>query len=163
MSMMPLAIPSMALALGVLWTWVGVKFLPVYGTILILLLAYTAHYIPFGVRASAAALRQIHPELEDAARLSGATWLQTFARVVAPLAAPTLMAAWTLIFVLALQEVNSSILLYTSRTVVLSVAVFDLWEAGNLSALAALSVIQLVITFLILALVRRLVPGEALA
>jgi iron(III) transport system permease protein len=163
MSMMPLAIPSMALALGVLWTWVGVKFLPVYGTILILLLAYTAHYIPFGVRASAAALRQLHPELEDAARLSGATWLQTFTRVVAPLTAPTLMAVWTLIFVLALQEVNASILLYTSRTVVLSVAVFDLWEAGNLSALAALSVIQLVITFLILALVRRLSPGGALA
>ena len=42
-----------------------------------------------------------------------------------------------------MQEVSSSILLYTSRTTVLSVAVFDLWEAGNVNALAALSVMQL--------------------
>jgi iron(III) transport system permease protein len=163
LSMMPLAIPSMVLALGMLWTWVGVKWLPVYGTIIILLMAYCAHYIPFGVRGSTSALRQIHPELEDAARLSGASRLQTFARVIVPLTAPTLAASWTLVFVLALQEVSSSILLYTSRTVVLSVAVFDLWEAGSLSALAALGVLQLLITFFILALVRRVRPAEALA
>ena len=154
LSTLPLAIPSMVLALGLLWTWVGVKFVPVYGTMVILLLAYVAHYLPFGVRASASALRQIHPELEDAARVAGAGWLATMRRVVFPLTRPTLVAAWTLLLILALQEVSSSILLYTSRTVVLSVAMFDLWEAGNLSALAALGVIQLAITFLLLTLLR---------
>ncbi len=154
LSTLPLAIPSMVLALGLLWTWVGVKFVPVYGTMGILLLAYVAHYLPFGTRASAAALRQLHPELEDAARVAGAGWLATMRRIVFPLTRPTLVAAWTLLFILALQEVSSSILLYTSRTVVLSVAMFDLWEAGNLSALAALGVVQLAITFLLLTLLR---------
>jgi iron(III) transport system permease protein len=59
-----------------------------------------------------------------------------------------------------MQEVSSSILLYTSRTTVLSVAVFDLWEAGNVSALAALSVIQLAITFAALLLLFRLRDPE---
>jgi iron(III) transport system permease protein len=154
LSTLPLAIPSMVLALGLLWTWVGVRFVPVYGTMGILLLAYVAHYLPFGARASASALRQLHPELEDAARVAGAGWLATMRRVVFPLTRPTLVAAWTLLFILALQEVSSSILLYTSRTVVLSVAMFDLWEAGNLSALAALGVVQLAITFLLLTLLR---------
>jgi iron(III) transport system permease protein len=54
-----------------------------------------------------------------------------------------------------MQEVSASILLYTSRTTVLSVAVFDLWEAGNVNALAALSVLQLAVTFVALAFVLR--------
>jgi iron(III) transport system permease protein len=53
-----------------------------------------------------------------------------------------------------MQEVSSSILLYTSRTTVLSVAVFDLWEAGNVNAVAALGVMQLAITFCALLLIR---------
>jgi iron(III) transport system permease protein len=68
---------------------------------------------------------------------------------------PTLAAAWTLLFILAIQEVSASILLYTSRTTVMSVAVFDLWEAGNVNALAALSVLQLAVTFVALTLVLR--------
>jgi iron(III) transport system permease protein len=155
LSMMPLAIPSMVLALGLLWTYVGLKLLPIYGTIWILLIGYVTHYLPFGVRASSAALHQLHPELEDAARVGGAGWLATMRLIVLPLTRPTLLATWTLLFILSLQEVSSSILLYTSRSVVLSVAVFDLWEAGNVNALAALSVMQLSITFLMLLVLLR--------
>ncbi|HEX3644179.1 MAG TPA: iron ABC transporter permease [Vicinamibacterales bacterium] len=154
-SMIPLALPSIVLALGLLWTYVGVSWLPIYGTIFILLLAYVTHYLPFGVRAASGALRQLHPELEDAARVSGAGLFKTLWLVVLPLTRPTLAAAWTLLFILAIQEVSASILLYTSRTTVMSVAVFDLWEAGNVNALAALSVLQLAITFVALTLVLR--------
>jgi iron(III) transport system permease protein len=153
--MMPLAIPPMVLALGILWTYVGLRWLPIYGTIGILLLAYVTHYLPIGLRAASGALRQLHPELEDAARVSGAGFLATLRLVVLPLLRPTMVATWTLLFVLCLQEVSSSILLYSSRSTVLSVAVFDLWEAGNVNALAALSVLQLAITFAVLLLVSR--------
>jgi len=162
-SMMPLALPSIVLALGLLWTYVGASWLPVYGTIFILLIAYVTHFLPFGVRAASGALRQLHPELEDAARVSGASLFKTLRLVVLPLTRPTLAAAWTLLFILAIQEVSASILLYTSRTTVLSVAVFDLWEAGNVNALAALSVMQLAVTFLALALVLRLRQREIAA
>jgi iron(III) transport system permease protein len=154
-SMFPLAMPSMVLALGLLWLYVSLKALPIYGTLGILLLAYVTHYLPFGVRAGSAALRQLHAELEDAARMTGASWGQTFRWIVVPLTRPTLIATWALLFVLAMQEVSASILLYTSRTIVLSVAVFDLWEAGNVNALAALSVLQLAVTFLVLLIVIR--------
>ena len=162
-SMMPLALPSIVLALGLLWTYVGASWLPIYGTIFILLVAYVTHYLPFGVRAASGALRQLHSELEDAARVSGAGLFKTLRLVVLPLTRPTVVAAWTLIFVLAIQEVSASILLYTSRTVVLSVAVFDLWEAGNVNALAALSVLQLAVTFLALALLLRMRQREVAA
>ena len=154
-SMMPLALPSIVLALGLLWTYVGLTLVPIYGTIVILLVAYVTHYLPFGVRAASGALRQLHPELEDAARIAGASLAKTLRFVVLPLTRPTLVATWTLLFVLAMQEVSASILLYTSRTTVLSVAVFDLWEAGNVNALAALSVLQLAVTFVALGFVLR--------
>jgi iron(III) transport system permease protein len=160
--MFPLAMPSMVLALGLLWVYVRAPVLPIYGTIWILLIAYVTHYLPFGVRAASGALRQLHRELEDAARMTGASWSKTIRWVTFPLARPTMVAAWTLLFILSMQEISSSILLYTSRTTVLSVAVFDLWEAGNVNALAALSVIQLAITFVALAIFIRVRHREVL-
>jgi iron(III) transport system permease protein len=62
-----------------------------------------------------------------------------------------------------MQEVSASILLYSSRSTVLSVAVFDLWEAGNVNALAALSVMQLAVTFVALAVVVRARQREVAA
>jgi len=162
-SMVPLALPSMVLAVGLLWTYVGFSLLPIYGTIFILLVAYVTHFLPFGVRAASGALRQLHPELEDAARVAGAGLVKTLRLVVFPLTRPTLIAAWTLLFILAMQEVSASILLYTSRSTVLSVAVFDLWEAGNVNALAALSVMQLAVTFLALVVVLRARQREVAA
>lgn len=151
LAMAPLAIPSVVLALGVLWTYAGLDLIPIYGTVSILLVAYVAHFLPQAVRATASAVRQLHPELEDAARVSGASLWGALRLVVIPLTRPSLAAAWTIVFVLALQEVSASILLYTSRSTVLSVAMFDLWEAGNVNALAALGVMQLALTFAVLA------------
>ena len=160
-SMFPLAVPSMVLALGLLWTYVHIRIVPVYGTIGILLLAYVTHYLPLGTRAGSGALRQLHGELEDAARVAGATWVKTLRWIVLPLTRPTLVATWMLVFILAMQEVSSSILLYTSRSTVLAVAVFDLWEAGNVNALAALAVLQLGITLVALAFLFRAGSGKA--
>jgi iron(III) transport system permease protein len=154
-SMFPLSTPAMVFALGLLWVYVGLKVLPIYGTIWILLVAYVTHYLPFGVRAASGALRQLHPELEDAARVSGASWSKTIRLVTFPLTRPTLAAVWTLLFIFAMQEVSSSILLYSSRSIVLSVVVFDLWEAGNPSGLAALSVLQLAVTFVAMLILIR--------
>jgi len=154
-SMSLLSTPAMVFALGLLWVYVGFRLLPLYGTLWILLVAYVTHYLPFGVRAATGALRQLHPELEDAARVTGASWLKMMRYVTFPLTRPTLTAVWTLLFILSMQEVSSSILLYSSRSIVLSVVVFDLWEVGNTNGLAALSVLQLAVTFIaILVLIR---------
>ena len=151
LAMVPLAIPPIVLAIGVLNTYAGLQVLPLYGTAGVLLVAYVAHYLPIGARAMSGAVRQLHPELEDAGRAAGASLAYTLRRIVLPLTRPTLAATWTLVFVLALQEVSASILLYTSRSTVLSVAMFDLWEAGNVGAVAALGTLQLGLTAVVLA------------
>jgi len=162
-SMFPLSMPAMVFALGLLWVYVGFTLVPIYGTIWLMLLAYATHYLPVGVRAITGALRQLHPELEEAARVAGASWGKTLRWVTLPLARPSLAAAWTLLFVMAMQEVSSSILLYSSGSIVLSVAMFDLWEGGNAGDLAALGVIQLVVTFIIVSFLLRTHADEALS
>jgi iron(III) transport system permease protein len=162
LSMLPLGMPAMVFALGLLWVYVAVP-LPIYGTIAILLIAYVTHYLPFGVRAASAALRQLHPELNEAARVTGATWLHAMRRVTLPLLRPTIISAWALLFVMAMQEVSSSILLYSSRSVVLSVAVFDLWENGNPSDVAALGFVQLAVGFVVVGLLLRARRDAAIA
>jgi iron(III) transport system permease protein len=155
LGMAPLAIPSLTFALGILWLYVGMRWLPVYGTIAILLIAYTAHFLPLGIRSANSALRQLHPELEEAARVGGANWLKTLRFVTYPLTRPSLVAGWILVFVMAAQEVSASMLLYSSRSIVLSVTVFTLWEQGNISGLAALSVLQLAVMFVLVAILVR--------
>jgi iron(III) transport system permease protein len=144
----------MVFALGLLWVYVALP-LPIYGTLGILLIAYVTHYLPFGVRSAGAAMRQLHPELEEAARVAGASWLRTMRRVTVPLIGPALLSAWALLFVMAMQEVSASILLYSARSIVLSVAVFDLWENGNPSDVAALGAVQLTAGFVVVGLVLR--------
>ncbi len=151
LSMVPLSMPAMVFALGLLWVYVRLP-LPIYGTLGILLIAYVTHYLPFGVRTISAALRQLHPELEEAARVSGASWLGTMRRVTLPLTRSSVLAAWILLFAMAMQQVSSSILLYTSHSIVLSVAVFDLWENGNPSDVAALGFVQLAVSFVVVGL-----------
>ena len=58
---------------------------PIYGTLWILLIAFVTKYMPWATRNTNAALLQIHKELEEASEVSGASWLQTFRRVLAPL------------------------------------------------------------------------------
>jgi iron(III) transport system permease protein len=152
LSMVPLSMPAMVFALGLLWVYVRVP-LPIYGTIAILLIAYATHYLPFGVRATSAALRQLHPELEEAARVAGASWLRTMRKITLPLVQPAMLAAWVLLFVMSMQEVSSSILLYSSHSIVLSVAVFDLWENGNPGDVAALGFLQLIVSSVIVGVV----------
>jgi iron(III) transport system permease protein len=162
LSMVPLGMPAMVFALGLLWVYVAVP-LPIYGTLGILLIAYVTHFLPFGVRTAGAALHQLHPELEEAARVAGASWLRTMRRIVFPLVQPAALAAWVLLFVMAMQEVSSSILLYTSHSLVLSVAMFDLWENGNPSDVAALGCLQLGVSCAVIGIVLGLRRRSRLA
>ena len=78
-AMVPLAVPPLVMALGILWTWVTAP-LPVYGTILAIIIAFTARFMPAGYRVISASMLQIHDDLEQAALVSGATRAQTVDR-----------------------------------------------------------------------------------
>jgi len=155
LAMLPLAFPGIVLAYGMLRAWIQPP-LVLYGTMYILLAAYIGRYLPYGVQSTSSTLAQIHPELEESSLMSGASWLSTFRCITLPLLRSGVMAGWILLFVSFLRELSASVLLYTPKQVVLSVALFDLWASGDIGYLAALSVLMILIAVAALGVLRRL-------
>jgi iron(III) transport system permease protein len=154
-SLIPLGLPGIVVAVALIQFWLRVP-LPLYGTLAIILLAYVGRYIPLGVRAGNAALRQVDPSLEETARITGAGWLTTMARITLPLTRAGLFAGWLLVFVPALQELSASILLFSSDSMTLAVAVYNLYESGSLEPVAALAIVNLLIIALAILLAQRI-------
>ena len=136
--------PGLVVGVAYLWAWIG---LPggLYGTIWILALAFVARFMPDTVKALSTSFMQIHRELEEAAWICGRGLLGTIRTIVLPLARPGVIAAMTLLFVLAIRELGSSLFLYTSDTTVMAVLLLDYYEGGNTGKTAAFSLVQTVI------------------
>src|SRR3954469_12903764 len=129
-STLPVAIPGLVIGVAYLWAWIG---LPggLYGTIWILALAFIARFMPDTIKALSTSLLQIHRELEEASWICGKGLLGTIRLIVLPLARPGVIAAMTLLFILAIRELGSSLFLYTSNTMVMAVLLLDYYEGGN--------------------------------
>ncbi len=155
LAFVPIAIPGIVLGISLIWVYFTVP-LRIYGTLWILLVAYVTRYLPYGIRSATGGLAQIHPELEEAAAAAGAGWWQSFRRVLVPLLRPTLVAAWIYVFIVSLRELSSSILLYSSQSVVLSVRIFDMRDSGQYTAIAALSVIMIGLLVALVAVLQRI-------
>ena len=155
-AMVPIAIPGIVFSLGLLWAWIRVSYVPMYGTIWIVLIAYITVFLPYGIRAIGANLVQIDPSLEECASVCGAKWSRVLRTVTLPLLKPGLWAGWTLLFISMIKELSASALLVNSKTMVLSVQVFDLWLGSSFTRVAALSLIQTALIFVLLLTVRRI-------
>ena len=139
-AMLPLAIPALLMAMGTLWTWIGSP-LPVYGTLVILILAFIPRFMPQGYRAIASSITQIHDDLEDAAMICGATRPTVIRRIVLPLVRGGIFATIFLLFVLGLREIGAALFLYTTYTRVLSIVLLEAYESGLWDFVASLSLL----------------------
>ncbi|MFP4443545.1 MAG: ABC transporter permease [Spirochaetia bacterium] len=160
-SNMPYAMPGTVVAVAMILAWLRpVAGIRLYNTIWILLIAYSARYLAFGVRSSSAALAQVHISLEEAARISGAGWLRSFKDVVIPLIKPGLVNGWFLVFMPALRELTISALLWSSRNETIGVMVFNLQEAGDVVGSAALAAIMMFFLIIANILTRKFSRGR---
>jgi iron(III) transport system permease protein len=150
----PVAIPGIVLAVGLFLSYTQ-RPLVLYGTLAIIFLAYVTKEIPVGYQQIGASLRAVHPELEDAGRIFGATRLRTLFDITAPLIRNGVVATWILIFVGSIRELSATILLFTARTKTVSVTMFDLRESNDWGPIAVLSITMLAITFVLIAFITR--------
>ncbi len=154
LSSLPISIPSIAFGVALLWAWIAVP-LPIFGTIWILLIAYVTKYMTMGVRNVSAALTQVSPELEAAARVFGATQFQAARAVTFPLVRNSIFGSWVLAFASMIKELNLSILLYSFGSIVFPILIFDAHEEGDFTMVAAMSVMLSVATLLSVFIARR--------
>ena len=153
----PIAIPGIVLGVGLFLSYTRPPFV-LYGTLWILLIAFVTIALPSAYQQLQAAFRTIHPELEDASRILGATRLRSLWQITAPLLRTGVIATWCFIFVGVMRELSAAIILFTSETKVISVLIYDLNESGDLGAISVIGLGMLLITFSVVIAVNR-IPG----
>jgi iron(III) transport system permease protein len=140
----PISVPSLAFAIGVAFLWLRVP-LPVYGTMWVIVLGFLGRYTSYSTRSISGSLVQIHPELEESARISGYGWARTISRITLPLVWPSVVSGWVMLYSIFTTELSIVLPLYTAETRTVSVLTFDTWSVGRFSVVAGLSLLQLVI------------------
>ena len=156
----PIAVPSIVLGVGVLY-WYLVAPLPfhLYGTLVILVIAFVTIGLPYGMRYLGPGIAQISDELEEAATASGAGWLLSFRRIYLPLLMPSLLAAFLYTTIVAFREISAAIFLYSQNTDVMSVEIYNLWSSGDYPVVAALGILMVLLLSAVVGVVR-LVGGR---
>jgi iron(III) transport system permease protein len=149
-SFAPIAIPGLVVGIALMWLYLSLRLpIAIYGTLLILLIAYVTRLLPFGVRLAYAGFAQVHPELEEVAATSGSPWGRTMRKISFPLLAPTVVVGMIYVFVRAFGEIPSSLLLFSFGNRTYSVVAFNMWFEGKVQATAAYGVIAVAVMLIV--------------
>jgi iron(III) transport system permease protein len=158
MVFMPLAIPSIVIALGVLLFYIRT---PLWGTIWIIALGHAIRFLPFATRTLSAAILQIHQELEEASWTSGASKLTTLRKVTFPLLLPAVGNTWLWVAVHSMRDFSFPLMLVSYQNIVITSLLWSLWEEANLSGLSALAILLILASMAFTAAGRRIASHGA--
>jgi iron(III) transport system permease protein len=161
LAILPLGLPGTVMAVGILLAFLRFP-IPIYGTIWILLAAYVARFVPLATRSANSVFRQIDASLEEAGRITGASWSVTVRRILFPLSRPGLLVAFLLVFIPSFTELSATILLYAGGTETIAIAIYRLNDLGQLEVVSALAVFTIAVVLGLSGLVNWLsnISGE---
>jgi len=143
---LPLGFPGLIISLGLLLAYFGTPF---YNSALGILLAFVIFYFPYGIRTTSGALIRIHKEMEEAARVHGASWKFAFGKIMLPLLRPALESGFFYIFIVAYREVGAAVLLTGPGVNYGAVTLFEYYRLGQWAEMAAGSIIYAALLLLI--------------
>lgn len=131
------------------------------GTFWILPLAYFVRHLPLVFRSTSASLMQMDQSIEEAARSLGASFSYTFLKVILPITMSGILAGTLLAFVQGIGEFVASILIYSTTTMPLSVAIFQKMYAFQFGTACAYGVLQIILIIIVLFVSQKLTGGKA--
>lgn len=155
--MLPRGMPGLVAGLAFLWLFLFVKpIAPLRGTLVSIWLAYAVVWLAYGLRLISSALLQVSPELEEAARVAGAPRGKVVRDVTLPLIRFGLLGSWLLVFMIFVREYSTGVYLLGPGTETIGSLIVSLWGTGAIDAVAALSVVNVVLVAAGLAVALRL-------
>jgi iron(III) transport system permease protein len=157
--MFPYVIPGAVLALGFIMGFNRPPFF-LAGTAFIMILSYTVRKIPYTVRAAAGFLYQMDPSMEEASINLGVSPGKTFLKITVPLMLPGVISGAILSWISTINELSSSIMLYTGRTSTLSVAIYNEVARNSFGTAASMATILTVTTVIMLVLFTKVSKGK---
>ena len=159
-SWLPWAIPGILMGLALLWTVFATKILLfLYGSVYILIVALFVKSMPFGVQISKSVLVQLGPELEEAARICGGSWLAMYRRVLVPLLTPTLIVVGLLGFMSAARDISTVVLLGSSQSRTMALLALDYAFGGQFERGSVVAFLTSLVV-IVIALISHFVRGR---
>ena len=153
---LPWVIPGILMSLGLLWIFLATPLRSVlYGTVWGIALALTIHDSPVATQAFKSAFLQLGPDLEEAARVAGASWRYTYFRILLPLVAPIAATIAMLNFGSALTSISTPVLLYSAESRPLSILLLEYSFTGEIERAAALGLLITAIICVMMLIGRR--------
>ncbi len=155
LGLLPNAIPDVLLAIGLILFW-NARWLPFtpYDTNGMLVIGFVIVLFPFCFTYVRAALFRLPPTTWDAARAhQGGTWLIA-RRIMLPLLAPGMVAGWTMVFAVSMRDLVVPMLLSPPNATLVSTYIYGQYTQGSMPDAAALAVVTLLVTVLLLAIVQ---------
>ncbi|MCG7394899.1 iron ABC transporter permease [Microvirga sp. ACRRW] len=143
--MVPYVVPGIVMGIAFI-TRFNEPPLALTGTGIIIIMAVFVRRLPYSARSVAAALKQVGPNLEDAAVSLGYSPGKAFLKVTVPLILPGIMAGALMSFVTAMNELSSSLVLYVGSTITMPVRIYLSVMDGEYGTASALSTILLTMT-----------------
>lgn len=151
----PHAMPGVIIGTSILLIYLKLSFLPIFGSIWIIVIALAAQYTSLSTRSMNGSISQIQVQLEEAAEVSGASQGQIFRKILLPLIYPSFLNGMLLIFLLSIRNLTLALILSSSKAVLLSVLIFTRWDAGQTEETAAIGIVMVLITLTLAIFVRR--------
>ncbi len=160
LSWLPWSIPGILLGIALLWTFLGTKiFLPIYGTVYIMIIAMVIKSMPFGTQLIKSVMLQLGSELEEASRITGASSFYTYRRILFPLLFPALLTVGLVTFISAARDIGTVVLLATGRTRTLSLLMLDFATEAEFERATVVAML-IVILVVVAAVIARCLGGH---
>lgn len=148
LTFIPFAVPATVIGIGLIKIWNRPVIDIVYGSSFIIIFGYVSRFIPFVIRAISANLKQINKNLEEAALITGRSWLKRISAVLLPLTAPGILAGWTIAFIFSMGEIGTTLLVIPPGEATLPIRIYTLMHYGANQLVSALCIILIGVTLL---------------
>ena len=158
-SMLPYIMPGAVVGLALLLAF-GKKPLALTGTFAIMVISFVIRRLPYTIRSATATLMQISPSIEEAAISLGASKAKTFVRITVPMMANGILSGAILSWVAIVTELSSSIILYSNKSITLTMSTYLAILRGNDGIAAAFAAILTVVTAVSLLLYLKVSKSE---
>jgi len=154
--LVPRAVPGLLAGLAFLWVFLFFPPLtPLRTTIVSMWIAYTVVWLAYGMRLISSSLMQVSSELEEAGRTVGASRGRISRDITLPLIRHGLLGSWLLVFMIFEREYSTGVYLLAPGTEVIGAELVSLWQGGAIDIVAALSLINILLVGVGLALALR--------
>lgn len=157
--MFPYVIPGSVLGIGLIVAF-NRKPLMLVGTASIMIISYIVRKLPYTIRSGSAFLYQMDPSVEEASINLGVSPMKTFFTVTARMMLPGIMSGAVLSWITCINELSSSIMLYSGKTSTIAVAIYQEVTRMSDGTAGALATILTVTTIISLLIVFRATKGK---